>query len=360
MGVFSWANPVGNLNALAPDAKDVLEKVGKAASTINANGPELIKTAKNTLNAGKNLADTAQIFLGRVERCAQLLTAFTGFAAAASGVCAIANTLQGASAERHLAAIGKEMAAHLKTMSSEMKDINKAAQIGANMQYQTTFAQHVHDFVALHSDRAAASLLQEFFFVYHLSNEWHGAFNRLLKSAPIPALCGFSENLNVLMAFLPEFRKTVGPDAKIHILLPTAHLYVLPDVLTVPSSIGTIYMSGDLHHSGNPYVHLTVQNLEAVGCQGIKLIQHLATTTSSSPTRGLGMTILKHTSSVAAGVGAGVGGACLSVVVMGVGVAICPPLVGAALFGEFCFAGTLLGGAVAGTTTGISVRRAFK
>jgi len=359
MGWLSWANPVGNINDLAPDAKDVLGKVNEAASTINANAPELIKTAKNALNAGTNLADTAQIFLGRAESCAQLLTAFTGFAAVASGICTIAKTLQGASAERHLAAIGKEMTVHLKSMSSEMKDINKGVQIGANMQYQTAFAQRVHDFVVLHSDRAAASLQQEFFFVYHPSNEWHGAFNRLLKSTPIPALCGFTENLNVLMTYLPEFRKMVGPDVKIHILLPTAHLYVLPDVLTVPSSIGSLSMSGDLHHSGNPYVHLTVQNFEAVGCQGIKLIHHLPTTTSSRPTHGLGMTVLKHTSSVVAGVGAGISGACLSVVVMGAGVAMCPSLEGAALFGHFIMTGTLLGGAVVGTKAGISMRRAF-
>lgn len=341
----------------------IFNNVDEAVSTINAKGPELMETARNILDVGESLADKAKTFLENLnerlpsERSAELFLKFTSFAAVSRGCCAIASILQGVSAQRHLAATSKEMAARLKSMSVEIKGVSEAAQIGANMQYQTQFPQQVYNFVKGHSDRAAESSKQEFFFVYHPSDEWHGTFNQLLNQiGPLPGFCGCTANMTLLIFFLPYFRRTIEHDARIHILLPTAHMYVLPDVLTLPSSIGLLSMSGAWHHSGNPYVYLTLKDYEAVSYHAVERIQPPAASIASCRKPG---PLSKYTCTALAGVTSGIVGAYVSIAGIGIASTIYPPL-GAVLFGKLCLAGALTGGAVCSTAASIYVPITFE
>lgn len=363
MGIFSWANPVGDVNATFDNIHN------EGIESLFKDG-DLIKNTKDALAAGKSMSEAAKVCLEGVNQAlpyAQLFMAFSSFAAAASGFCAIANTLCGIQAQRHLAAASKEIAAHLKAMSADLKDINNAAQAGLNLAYQLDFAQHVHDYVAMQAELTASSTRPHYVFVYHPGDDWHGAFYRLCKESPINGFCGLTNNINLLLAWLPEFRRIVGPDAQISVLLPTAHLYVLPDALTIDPAIGPLTLTGEVHHTGKPYTFLTVTDMTNLECHGVTAVVHQPPLGESGK-RSVGYKIAKYSAASVAGAGTGVAGTAAAYIFAIGLISVCPPLAGAVIASEAALAlatggvmlGSLASGAVAGTAAGVGVSQAFK
>ncbi|KAF5522226.1 hypothetical protein CGCA056_v006142 [Colletotrichum aenigma] len=123
---------------------------------------------------------------------------------------------------------------------------------------------HVHDFIASCYDENSEAGEDEYFFVYHPGTDWYPAFNRLLKEYPIPKFCGTFHSIGAMSVFLEKFRLVVGPDPTINILVPAVHFFVVPDEIEIPSALFPIRIRGEIHQSGNPYVHVNIRNISSV------------------------------------------------------------------------------------------------
>lgn len=284
----------------------------------------------------------------------QLFAAFGAFAQAAVGVCAFANTIFGIAAQQHIAKASKEMAEQLKLIAGSLQEMNDAAQASLNISYQTNFAQHVYDCTAMVATRDTTPGEPHYVFVYHPGNEWHPAFERLWRERPIEGCCGLTDNINLLLAWLPAFRKAVTTKARITILMPSAHVYVLTDALTIDPSIGEFHMVGETHHTGTPYTYLSI----AENLHGLRPSRIGAMLLVKEKPRGFRHQLAKWTTAPLAGVGAGLAGStvgwCATVLVTeAVAAPIFTPVLIAMLVS------TLGGAAAAGTGAGIGVRQAW-
>jgi len=268
--------------------------------------------AKELMVSGTKCSKAAEEVLNMIDKrtinhglfCAQLLAGFGAFAQAAVGFCAVNNTIFGDAAERHLANASQEIAEHLKSIAKDVGEMNNAAQANLNLNYQSVFAQHVHDFISMVVAREAASGVAHYVFLYHPGNEWHASFKRLTNDRPIKGFCGLTDNIILLLAWLPAFRDVVGPDAKISILMPSAHMYVVTDALTIDPSIGTLDLLGETHHSGAAYAWITVaDNLHGLQPSDVGVIVE---ETADGP--GVRHQVLKWTTTITAGLGAGIVG----------------------------------------------------
>lgn len=302
------------------------------------------------------------------------------FAAAASTVVGATVTLFGADAVGHFKKIAQEM-------SKSLKELCDAAEVSTNLLYEKEFPQWVFDFVsdqisvvstgrdlektnnenlapwtrALEDARsnrqdAENADVAHFYFVYHPATDWHAAFNIKMRESRLPGFVGCTNNLDALGAFLVRFRQVIGPDAVIHILLPSAHMYVIEEEVIVPAELQPIRFKGQIHRSGHPYVHASIRGLDATNIQDVgRLIR---------PNK---LGAWDKVGAAAGGIGAGVAGGLVGGAgLWGVGVAaflLAGPVAipfEAAILGGSALAGVLGGGSAAGAVTGIHITEKAK
>lgn len=248
------------IREVAQDIKkqtDVLEdkQFRTILSTIQSVGSDL-KAQTEALKDGQvaNLLDSLSGTLHFAQSLAQ-------WATLAGGLIAVTKTLYGIEAERHIKKLTGEISASLKDMAA-------ATQVTTNLHHQTLFHVHVWNFVS-HESQVALScpgtenkIMPHYFFVYHPASDWHPALAELLKTRPLPGFIGAMSNLDALGVFLLEFRTAVGPDPILHVLLPSAHMYVLPEEINVPPALLPLRITGQSHYSNSPYCHATVIGMD--------------------------------------------------------------------------------------------------
>uniref|UniRef100_L2G3W8 Uncharacterized protein n=1 Tax=Colletotrichum fructicola (strain Nara gc5) TaxID=1213859 RepID=L2G3W8_COLFN len=165
-------------------------------------------------------------------------------------------TLSGGQAHGELVKLGGQIQKNVEQISNRVDSLNNHQN-----QKSHSFPQHVHDFIASCYDENSEAGEDEYFFVYHPGTDWYPAFNRLLKECPLPKFCGTFHSIGAMSVFLEKFRLVVGPDPTINILVPAVHLFVVPDEFEIPSDLFPLRIRGELHQSGNPYVHVNIKNI---------------------------------------------------------------------------------------------------
>ncbi|KAK5135357.1 hypothetical protein LTR08_005299 [Meristemomyces frigidus] len=180
----------------------------------------------------------------------------TMFSATLTGVKGMVDIYQGIQAQKFLMKLGTEI-------SENVKALGDSVDILAVHQDQSAFAGHVYDYVSMRAKQAENVNEECYFFVFHPGTDWYPTFYRLNEERPISGLCGLASDVAVLANILVRFRDTMGPTCAIRILLPSAHLYAVPQQIPLPAKLHPLYVEGELHRSGKPYVYVDLPQLSA-------------------------------------------------------------------------------------------------
>lgn len=315
--------------------------------------------------------DKMKVLLSTAKTTMEFAETFAKYAAAATSIFAVTKILIGLEAEGFLRNAAREMNASLKQLC-------EAATVSTNLQHQEKFAKHVYQFVRyqirLHArddsfeidamtgpiglvsrsiGLASKPVTHDcpekpanYFFVYHPASDWHPAFHDMIRSNPLPGFVGACNNLNALGVFLSTFRKAVGSEAVIHILLPSAHMYVLPEEILVSADILPLRMTGQMHMSNQPYCHATITGLDACDVREIGMLP-----------KPKDVDIATTAGAVAAGIGTGLASGTAALVAGDLLLCLlCPPAGAAAAAGVLAIVvGSLGVGATTGTVVGTSI-----
>lgn len=314
----------------------------------------------------KNLNGT----ISAINTTLQFAQNFAAFAGVAASVVAITKTLQGVDAQNQIKRLMGEMATSLKALS-------EATAVSTNLDHEQNFGKWVYDFVSYQislyagsddleatnwrsltsdtgttttstssSPKQAENKPAHYFFVYHPASDWHPRFNAMVKAKPLPGFVGACNSLSALGLFLPNFRAAIGPSAVIHLLLPSAHMYVLAEEVVVPAEILPLKITGQRHYSNHPYCHATIAGLDECDVQEVGLLP--------KPNNvGAGTTAGAVGAGVGVGLAAGAVSAVTTAVVFGV---LCP--VSAPFFVAGLMA-TWIADVAVGTTAGTLTGRAI-
>jgi hypothetical protein len=360
-----------NLKSTIREFKGVGEK-------LNAFGPDGKSIPDHLRNALSNVTATAE----KLGTCG----AWVSFAYVASHAFSATRILTGTDAMGHF----KKLAVEINT---SLKSLCTAAEVSTNLQHQQVFPKWVYDFVSneiLKAERetprdhykaarawprsrhSLARFIRlcrhvgmflfrsgksfdckpmqgqrpvHYFIVYHPGTAWHAAFNEMLKTKPLRNFIGTTDNIDVLRASLPSIRRCIGPEATIHILLPSAHLYIVPEYVRVPQDIQPLRITGQRHHTGAPFVHVPL-DLDGQDDSSVRDVGLLPIPNEI----GAGTIVCAVAGGTTAGVAATVAGA----FVCGFVVAVCAPAAIPAI-GAAMAVGGLGSGASAGALTGIHI-----
>jgi hypothetical protein len=178
----------------------------------------------------------------------------TVFSSTLTGVKGLVDIYQGVQAQKFLMKLGTEM-------SENVKALGDSVDILAVHQDQSAFARHVYDYVSMSARQAAIIDGDSYLFVFHPGTDWYPTFYRLNEEKPIDGLCGLVNDVAILANILIRFRETMGPKCTIRVLCPSAHLYTLPQQIQVPAELQPLYLEGELHRSGKPYVYINLPDL---------------------------------------------------------------------------------------------------
>ncbi|KAF5501651.1 hypothetical protein CGCS363_v007389 [Colletotrichum siamense] len=226
---------------------NIISLVSTSAHTINA----FAKQSKELHAKLTDLQDPAKLVLDTAGVIAKTLS----FNACSDSLFKAVKTLSGGQAHGELIKLGGQIQKNVEQISNGVDSLNNHQN-----QKSHSFPQHVHDFIASCYDENSEAGEDEYFFVYHPGTDWYPAFNRLLKEYPLPKFCGTFHSIGAMSVFLEKFRLVIGPDPTINILVPAVHLFVVPDEIEIPSDLFPIRIRGELHQSGNPYVHVNIRN----------------------------------------------------------------------------------------------------
>jgi hypothetical protein len=305
-------------------------------------------------------ADAAAVSFTKIEKLVTSSRFITGGATAASfgtfaaivlPICAITSTVSGVQAQCHLQALGQEI-------SDELKKVANASETCSSLQYQAHFAQHVYDFAAsriraagCHSkDHAWESSGSDYFFVYHPGTEWHASFEALLEANPLPSLLGHTHSLELIGHYVSQMRISIGLKATVHILMPSAHMYVIPDDFGVDSALFPIRFEGEIGYSAQPYVWLNMPAVED------SCLHHIGRVPQPKPTwkrrwNGRNRDMVATSAAVPSGIAGGLGGAAIGLFSL----ALMTPLGAPVLI-----IGAVAAGALSGTTTALAAGAAVE
>ena len=139
----------------------------------------------------------------------------------------------------------------------EMTTIDQAVNIGVNLDEPEKLSQHVYCVSERRMKEMNATTGQGYFFVFHPGNNWHSEFEAKLSKDPLPGLCGIFDNIATMAAILLKFREVVGPTPVFYILVPTAHVYVVPDQMDLPTQLEPFKIFGERGRNQQPFVYLT-------------------------------------------------------------------------------------------------------
>lgn len=248
---------------------------------------ENLKRQTESLRDGQlgDLLDTATRAIDVAQAVAQSV-AVAGIALRAT------TTLSGLEAQRHIEKLMGEM-------SESLKRLSRTADVSVNLQHQATFHEHVYRFAAYQIKLATPQQpdgTPQFFFIYHPSNEWHDSFDERLSAHPLIGLVGATDSLGVLGQYLLAFRNEFGRDAVLHVLVPSAHLYVLPDEICVPQELRPLRITGQTNFEGIEYCQATLLGLEMADVRSVKIMP---------PRLSRGGNAVAKSASICAAVGAG-------------------------------------------------------
>ncbi|KAI8298373.1 hypothetical protein K4K59_002883 [Colletotrichum sp. SAR11_240] len=232
---------MGNVISLVSTSADTINAFAKQSKELHVKLTDLPNPAKLVLNTAGVIAKTLS------------------FNACSDSLFKAVKTLSGGQAHGELVKLGGQIQKNVEQISNGVDALNNHQN-----QKSRSFPQHVHDFIASCYDENSEAGEDEYFFVYHPGTDWYPAFNRLLKEYPLPKFCGTFHSIGAMSVFLEKFRLVVGPDPTINILVPAVHLFVVPDEIQIPSDLFPIRIRGELHQSGNPYVHVNIRNISSL------------------------------------------------------------------------------------------------
>jgi hypothetical protein len=199
--------------------------------------------------------------LDRLMSTATQAASFVSFASAVLPICTITTTVSGVYAQAKLLELGQEI-------SDELKKVTEAAHVANNVQHQAHFAQHVYDFATSRTRAAKEERSKrkfpgsDIFFIYHPGTDWHASFEALQAKRPIPSLVGWTHSLDLIGRYASEIRQAIGPETRIHILMPSAHLYLIPDDFKLDRAMSPCVFEGELAYTAMPYVHVNIPKLD--------------------------------------------------------------------------------------------------
>lgn len=318
--------------------------------------------------------DNLTPMLNLVSNCAMYFAAVTS-------IVGVTSALRGSQAASRLQNVAQEMNESLKTMSEN-------AEVSTNLKHQEIFPQLVYEFaldqISLAGSRheldlanndnlrermrmldgrpsslvrASRKKVANYYFVFQPATDWHPRFNNMMREQHLPGFVGCTNSLEALGPYLIEFRKLVGPEPILHILLPSAHMYVVEEELIIPADLQPLRFTGQVHSKGSPYVYAAIEGLDKTDIWNVGLLPKpnvLGTWTKVGAAAG--------------GIGAGIAGAIAGVAVGGalaiVGVGVAFPAMGMVatdlvLTGGVAV-GLLGGGAAAGTAAGMHITETAK
>jgi hypothetical protein len=366
--IINHFNTMGILGYKVDGAADTVNKIMSKINSRMDKGDLSLLQALAASSDGKDMLGPMLATAGN----------WAKFATAASGIVAVTTTLIGADAMTHCKKVAREMSKSLETLC-------KSVEVSTNLKHEKDFPKWVYDFVANESsgrdlininNKSLKRRIKEldcslpdsshsegrdvahYYFVYHPATDWHAPFSNMVRKEPLPGFVGATDSLDALGLYLIKFRKVVGPEAVIHILMPSAHMYVIKEEITVPAALQPLRITGQKHYSGNPYVHATIQGMDEADLRDIGLLV--------KPNKlGAG----DVAGAVAGGLGAGIAGgavACIGVGFLAVaGCTVAGPvfLASAAadlVIGGGMIAGLLGGGSAAGAVTGVAITEKAK
>ncbi|EMD85139.1 hypothetical protein COCC4DRAFT_66619 [Bipolaris maydis ATCC 48331] len=169
---------------------------------------------------------------------------------------------------------GKVFAADqvMKDIGVSTKFIAKAVDTMANLAYQEKFPDHViHMFEdEVRNTSKCDPAGQHYFAVYHPGSESFAAIQNRLQGRM--EFIGCFNDLNELGMSLLYTRQSVGSNAVLHVLLPSAHKYRIDETIHVPPAILPLRISGQTHSDGNPYVYAKLEVTGDFQCRGLGII----------------------------------------------------------------------------------------
>lgn len=274
---------------------------------------------------------------------------FVSFASIALPICAIASTVSGIQAQCHLQELGQEI-------SDELKKVANASETTSSLQYQAHFARHVHDFASSKirdsqgKHPSCETSGSDYFLIYHPGTDWHASFEALLQAEPLPRLLGYTHSLDLIGYFVSQMRDLIGLKATVHVLMPSAHMYIISEDFALDPAVFPIVFEGELGYSAQPHVWV---NMPAVADTCFHHIGRLPQQKQSWKRRwnGRNRNLVSTTAAVPSGIAGGFGGAAVGLL----GLAMFTPIGIPALV-----VGALASGALSGTATALGAGTAVE
>jgi hypothetical protein len=160
---------------------------------------------------------------------------------------------------------------------------------------QREFGHKVYYDLRAHSRMKVGTLLPVLL-VFNPGSTWHSHTEALLEEKPLPKalVYKFFTDFEALFsyAFLLCARDVIEPHREIHILLPSAHTYVIPAPFVIPAAIAPVIIAGDLNREGKPFVwlqknvgHIKTSDIRHIGLlPGPPLLEDTVKPVGLSPT----------------------------------------------------------------------------
>jgi hypothetical protein len=310
--------------------------MGQVSSAI-----QTVAELKTLIGPARGLLNAAKVF-----------TYTLSFANIATGTCTVINTYTGLQAQKALMQLGGKIQKNIEEISNGVDALGNQQNQNKNF-----FPQHVHDLVSMCAEQQELERLPACIFVYTPGTDWHAAFRKLLKAEPLPTLCGIFDDVGIMASFLVAFREAVGPKRPIRILVPSVNVTFIPGELIIPPQLYPLQIEGELHHSGNPYVHVNIPNAPKDLLFRVFNVNATDGGKKAPDTwrKTLWSTSLATMAGGPAAVAGGIGGGMIGWMGTAVVMVVCPPLAPFAAAGAVA---TALGGAgVSGALAGKKVRK---
>ncbi|KAL4740435.1 hypothetical protein BDV11DRAFT_185495 [Aspergillus similis] len=164
----------------------------------------------------------------------------------------------------------------LDVIADHLGDRNCIAVMGAGG--PDGFAQPVYDLIKMKINKVnAADRKNHRFFIYHDSNNWHPAFERLTSENPLPSefINNPCDDLDHACLFMREVRQKLrakdevrGKGIKFHLLIPSWSKLQIKEPLHFPEDLYPLQIEG-LKHSGRGQVELNLPAAPAGLLHGI-------------------------------------------------------------------------------------------
>ncbi|GAB7330771.1 hypothetical protein MBLNU13_g02321t1 [Cladosporium sp. NU13] len=230
-------------------ASDLGSGIGSAASQyFDTPISETISKSQDTLSRVDDTLSCAQW-------CLRCVSVVTGITSTVSGACTAYQSITDAKAKSHLETLGQ-------TVSEDVKEVNNSMDTLIGLDEPSKLSEHIYNFVRQQAELDGLQPgTKDLFFVYHPGSNWWPEFDKLLKKSPLAGFCGKTNEIEALIMALVSIRLAVRdkPEQHVfHVLVPSAHLYVITDVIVIPEYLGPISIEGEKDRRNKPFVYVTM------------------------------------------------------------------------------------------------------